>query len=202
MPNVSELAPGLNGEGLLLEGWASTPTLDRHNDQVNPKALEASFRTFLATNPVLLFHHKKSLPPVGRILEGKITDAGLWVKAVMPRPQPGTFAAEVFNAVKEGLLRALSLGAKWTRIPRGGHNEVVKADIQEVSLAPVSVGLDTLLQSVHPTEAKALCGEWMSVPEYEARLEAAQEWLGLQIAGRELQRVAAVLDVVERLRRQ
>lgn len=199
VPSIADLLPARNGEGLILEGMASTPTLDRQNDVVNPQALAESVKSFMATNPVLMFAHKYGLPPIGRVLETKITDAGLWIKAVMPRPEPETFASEVWNAARDGLLRAFSLGARWTRVPRGDHNEIVKADMREISLCPISVGFDTVASSVVPTEAKCLGSEWLTLAEYEQRERDAQDWLLRKRAERELDRIGIRLSVAEML---
>jgi HK97 family phage prohead protease len=172
VPNINTLHPALDGEGLLLEGFASTPALDRHGDKVNPAGLERSVKSFLATNPVLLWHHKLSLPPIGKVLDAQVVEGkGLWVRAVMPRPEAPSFAAEVYAAARDGLLRALSLGAKWKRRDRGTHREVVEADVYELSLCPVAVNPETVANSIRPTEAKALSnGEWISVAEYQRTL--------------------------------
>jgi HK97 family phage prohead protease len=196
VPDVSTLHPALNGDGLLLEGYASTPTLDRHNDVVRPGALTRTIARFMATNPVLMFAHKYGLPPIGRVLEARVEPKGLFIKAVMPRPEPGTFASEVWNAAKEGLMRALSLGATWTRKDRGSYREIIDADCREISLCPISVGFDTVASAIVPTEAKALGGEWLSVAEYAQRQSEARAWLALKLAERKLNLAALKLDVL------
>jgi HK97 family phage prohead protease len=163
VPSVSELHTAENSEGLLLRGYASTPTIDRANDSVNPVALKAAVAKYLATNPVLLWAHKYTLPAIGRVLDARIDARGVYIEALLPRPAENTFAWEVYNSVKTGAVRALSLGAKFFRVPRAGYAEINDARIDEISLCSQSVGFDTLTDSVVPTEVKAL-GDGLWVP--------------------------------------
>src|ERR1035441_2397670 len=102
VPDISTLHPACNGEGLLLSGYASTWDLDRAGDRINPYALDEAVERYMA-NPVLLYAHKSSLPPVGKVLKAQIhRNKGVWIEAIMPRPQDGSFAAEVWQAAKGG----------------------------------------------------------------------------------------------------
>src|SRR5437588_6838338 len=124
VPLVTELHSPIDGDGLLLKGYAASWTLDRRGDAFNPKSLDRAVRKFMSTNPVLLFSHRLSLPPVGKVTKAEIhRDRGLWIEAVMPRPQAGTFASEVWDATKSGILKALSVNGKWFRKDRGTHQE-------------------------------------------------------------------------------
>ena len=60
VPNA-DLHPGLNGEGLLPTGWASTWGLDRAGDRINPHALDQAVEQYMSTNPVLLWSHEMAL---------------------------------------------------------------------------------------------------------------------------------------------
>jgi hypothetical protein len=51
---------------------------------------------YMATNPVLLYSHQYALPPIGRVINAEIhRDKGLFVECLLPKPAPGSFAAEV-----------------------------------------------------------------------------------------------------------
>jgi HK97 family phage prohead protease len=198
VPTVNELHAAENAEGLLLSGYVSTPTLDRANDVVNPHALKAAVAKYLRTNPVLLWAHKLSLPPLGKVLNARIDSRGIFIEALLPRPAPGTFAAEIYNAVKNGVARGLSLGGSFYREARRGFAEVTDMELREISLCSLSVGHDTLVDSVVPTEVKSLGdGLWVdasaSVNEQIAarvrhhchrQLEASIDQLGLELSGR------------------
>lgn len=163
VPSIAALSAAENGEGLILQGWASTPTLDRVGDIVNPAALERSLKQFLATNPVLLWSHRVSLPPIGKVLAAKIDPVrGLWIEALVPKAADGTLRAEIYSALKDGLLKGFSVGAKWARrLIRPGVSEVYSADIYEISLASTPVGFDTFTDSIQPTEVKAIGDLWL-----------------------------------------
>jgi HK97 family phage prohead protease len=163
VPNVNELHAAENAEGLLLSGYVSTPTLDRANDVVNPHALKAAVAKYLATNPVLLWQHRLSLPPLGKVLSARIDSRGIFITALLPKPAPGTFAWDVYSAVKNGVARGLSLGGSFYREARRGFAEVTNMELREMSLCSLSVGHDTLVDSVVPTEVKSL-GDGLWVP--------------------------------------
>jgi len=54
---------------------------------------------------------------------------GVWVKALLPRPVPGSWAESVWNAARQGLLRAWSVGGRWMREAAAGYNRTVGADL-------------------------------------------------------------------------
>jgi HK97 family phage prohead protease len=187
VPDVSTLHPAFSGEGLILTGYAGTWAEDRVLDQINPYALDEAVKKFLASNPVLLWSHKMSLPPIGKILKAVIhRDRGVYIEAFMPRPPDGSFAAEVYNAAKSGLVKAFSLGAKWLRSHRKGYPEIVGADIYECSLASVGVNGQTLADSVTPTQVKCIGDAYVPVAvaaEYKALIDQAADlsWLARQL---------------------
>jgi HK97 family phage prohead protease len=172
VPDVKSLHPALNGEGLLLTGYASTWDLDRAGDRINPFALDSAVEQYMSTNPVLLWSHKYALPPIGRVLKARIDRArGLYIEAVMPRPTDGSFAGEVWQAAKAGIVKAFSLGASWIRSHAKGYQEIVGCDLKEISLCSIGVNGLTLADAITPTAAKSIGGVW--VPDFAARWNAA-----------------------------
>jgi hypothetical protein len=171
VPNVKDLHPALNGEGLLLRGWASDWREDRVGDTIAPFALDVAIKRFMATNPVLLYSHKLALPPIGKILSLEVDPArGLYVEAVMPRPAEGGFAGQVWESAKNQLLRAFSIGGKFLRTI---GSKIVDVDLREISLCSVSINPYTVADSVEPTEVKALGDQWVPVAStINARINA------------------------------
>jgi len=155
LPNVRDLAPALDGDALVLSGFAATWDLDRVGDRFDSRSLDKALQTFMATNPVVLFQHQRGKPPIGKVLEARVDrDKGLWVKALLPRPAAGSWAESVWTAARQGLLRAFSVGGKWVRQAAGGGTaRIVAADLYEISLAPVAINgmahADTLAQVQH-----------------------------------------------------
>jgi HK97 family phage prohead protease len=191
IPDVSELHPAFDGEALLLSGYASTWNLDRVGDRINPFALDEAVKSYMATNPVLLYSHKVSLPPVGKVLKARIDRArGVWIEAIMPKPAGGGFAAEVWESAKSGLLKAFSIGGRFLRSTAKGFTEIIGCDMAEISICSVGVNGETYADSVTPTHVKCLSeGRFVRVadyPEYKALTDqrADLDWLAAQVRRR------------------
>ena len=162
VPNVNNLHPALNGEGLLLTGWAGRWELDRAGDIINSHAMDKAVEQYMSTNPVLLWSHKYALPPIGRVLKMTIDrGTGVYIEAVMPRPPDGSFASEIWHAAKSGIVKAFSLGASWIRSHAKGYQEIVGADLRECSLCSIGVNGLTLADAITPTAAKSIGGVWL-----------------------------------------
>jgi hypothetical protein len=135
----------------------------------------------MATNPVLLYAHNLALPPVGRIVKADIhRDKGLFIEALMPRPEPGSFASEVWTAAKNGVLRAFSASGRWFRKDRGDHHEIHDCDLVELSLCPLAVNGEAFATEIVPTAVKCLGGGgYVSEADYDEAIMAARNGLAL-----------------------
>lgn len=91
----------LGQDGVEIEGYASTPDLDRYKDIVEPSAFSNALTMFMK-NPSLLRSHEPDRP-VGKITEARVTDKGLWVKAIVTEE-------ETKKDVIEDRFRAFSIG--------------------------------------------------------------------------------------------
>jgi len=87
------------------QGWASTPTVDREGEVVLPEALAAALRDYMR-NPIVTYAHDW-LNPIGRTVEARATEAGLWVQMQLGRTAR---AREVWQLVEDRILRSLSIG--------------------------------------------------------------------------------------------
>ena len=109
------------------------------------------------------------------MLEARINRAkGLWIEAVMPRPQDGSFAAEVWQAAKRGIVKAFSLGRAGCDLTRRAFrrsSEVVGCDLREMSLRGIGVNGLTLADAT-PTAAKSVGGIWLP-DTFSSRWDAA-----------------------------
>jgi len=134
---VEKSAEDLEAEEFIgyFEGVASTPAFDLEGDRFSEDVLRRNAER-LSDKPILLIHGRDpSLGPVavGRILEARYVNGKLRIKA-------GIYKSfeEVWRKVKEGLLKALSIGGLvkvFRRLPGGGR-EITDAEITEVSLTP------------------------------------------------------------------
>ncbi|MEM4342194.1 MAG: hypothetical protein QXF97_06545 [Candidatus Caldarchaeum sp.] len=114
------------------EGIASTPDIDLEGDRFTPEVLTKNAEK-LVGKPVMLVHGKAELgpTPVGEILAAKFEN-GLKIKA-------GIYKAfeKIWQAVKNGVLRALSIGGIATKVRKENNGLIIEdAEIREVSLTP------------------------------------------------------------------
>jgi HK97 family phage prohead protease/HK97 family phage major capsid protein len=135
-------------EQRIITGIASTPNTDRQGHQLDPMGA-----SFAASIPLLL-HHDQTLP-VGTVTLSA-SPAGLAFRAEIPQVhEPGPLKDrldETFQAVKAGLLKAVSIGY---RVLEGGAERLAngrlrlkKTEICEVSLTTMPVNPDAVILSV------------------------------------------------------
>lgn len=90
-------------DSISIEGYANCTTVDRTGDVIPMTAWNKALDNYLK-NPIILAHHDHS-NAIGRMIEHKIDDKGLWVKARI-----SAAAEDVFNLIKDGVLTAFSVG--------------------------------------------------------------------------------------------
>lgn len=181
LPDVRDLAPALDGDALVLTGYAATLDLDRVNDRFDRRALADALTTYMATNPVVLFAHDKGKPPIGKVLEARVDAKGLWCRVLLPRPAAGTWASDIWHSARQGLLKAFSVGGRWSREAAAGYSRIVRADLHEISLAPVAVNGHAFASSVQQVQHVKAFSDGTFVPVdsdpidvWDARIAAAE----------------------------
>lgn len=112
-----------------IEGYASTNDVDRHGDVVPSSVWEKGIQNYLK-NPVILAYHDHS-QPIGRMVEYKGDDKGLWIKARV------SSAAKQFSLIKDGILSAFSIGFRVLDAEYNSAAEVFL--IKELELVEISV---------------------------------------------------------------
>ena len=116
------------------EGIASTPDVDLEGDKFLPEVLAKNAER-LKGKPILLLHGRNKEvgdQPIGEILEAKFENGVLKIKA-------GIYKAfkKIWDAVKRGVLKALSIGGIIKKLRREGNVNIIEdAEIREVSLTP------------------------------------------------------------------
>lgn len=116
-------------DSIFIEGYASTVDIDRAGDVVPKSVWEAGMKNYLK-NPIVLAQHDHD-DPIGRMVEHKIDEKGLWIKARI------SAAAEVFNLIKDGVLTAFSIGF---RILDAEYNSAAEVFVvKELELIEISV---------------------------------------------------------------
>ncbi len=133
-----------NGD-LYIKGWASDFDEDRDDEQFEPGAFDHGVKAFMETNPVLLYNHR--FGPGNALCLGQVEvmerrpmpsgKSGMWMEARVDQAEPNTEARQVYNQIKRGTMRGLSVGGKFYRRAVDGVRKIWKADIMEVSVTPV-----------------------------------------------------------------
>jgi len=117
-------------ESLYIEGYASTVDLDRQGDVVPKSVWQAGIQNYLK-NPIILAQHDYD-DPIGRMVDYKIDDKGLWVKARI-----SSAAEECYGLIKDKVLTAFSIGFKVLDAEYNSAAEVFL--IKELELVEISV---------------------------------------------------------------
>jgi HK97 family phage prohead protease len=129
------------GDKLVISGTASNWDVDRVGDAVVRAAMERALTRYME-NPILLFNHSYNLP-AGRVTRAWIDDGGLHIEAELPRPDEPGEARHWWKLVKDGIVRALSIGGRWTRQAIGGVNYLTEIDLTEISVAAQGINAST-----------------------------------------------------------
>lgn len=90
-------------DSISIEGYANSTSVDRVGDVIPMTAWEKALENYLK-NPIILAYHEHD-EPIGRMIDYKVDEKGLWVKARI-----SAAAEDVFNLIKDGVLTAFSVG--------------------------------------------------------------------------------------------
>ena len=135
LPTAEETISSIN-----IEGYASTVDIDRHGDVIPASVWEKGIANYLK-NPVILAYHDHS-EPVGRMLEHRFDEKGLWIKARI-----SAAAEDVFNLVKDGVMTAFSVGFRILDAEYNSAAEVFivkELELHEISVVSVPANQNTL----------------------------------------------------------
>jgi HK97 family phage prohead protease len=114
-----------------IEGYASTRDLDRTGEIVEPGAFAESLTEFMA-NPVLTYMHDWS-NPIGKVTGARIDEVGLFIRANISET-----AEKVWKLIREGILRAFSIGYEVVEEKViGGVNHILRLRLYEVAVVSI-----------------------------------------------------------------
>lgn len=139
------------GGDTYIQGWANKAVVDRGKDIINKDAWQLdNFKKV----PTILFNHDKD-KPVGKGVDVRPTDQGLWIKAKISNSKDPTISM-VRDLVNEGMLNAFSVGfeAKDEQKNTDGVNEITNAELYECSIVTLPMNQD----SVFDVSTKSLVG--------------------------------------------
>jgi HK97 family phage prohead protease/HK97 family phage major capsid protein len=127
-------------QSIMIEGYASTNDKDRHGDVVPAGVWEKGMQEYVK-NPIILAYHNHTMP-VGKMVEHKVDDRGLWIKAKI-----SDAAGDVYKLIKKGILSAFSIGF---RIKDAEYNTAAEVflvkdlELHEISVVSVPANQNTL----------------------------------------------------------
>ena len=114
---------------------ASTGGVDRDDEIILPSAFK-NLKNFLATNPVILWAHNYSVPPIGKATGGRIKDDMLTLDIEFADTE---FGREVKYLYDNGFMSSFSVGfipKAWDRDP-DGRLVFTEVELLETSAVPV-----------------------------------------------------------------
>ena len=137
-------------KGVEIEWYASTKDKDRGHDIVDPQAFKNALDLYM-TNPIVLLQHNME-KPIGVVTEATIDDNGLYIKARITQDVDW-----VISAIKNGVLRAFSIGYKIkdsefleeeTSDGRDYANIIKDLSLFEISVVSVPMNAYSLMKSI------------------------------------------------------
>lgn len=136
--STKSLNENIEGD-FIVEGIASTPTLDSDNDSLN--SLGATFRTM--PFPFILNHDHQN--PVGQVIEATPTHKGIKVKIRIPYVKEiGKLKEQTdyaIHAIKYNIISGLSVGFSANKsdakVNQKGGLDINKFEVHELSLTPL-----------------------------------------------------------------
>jgi HK97 family phage prohead protease len=139
---TSELK-SIDEKEMTLTAYVSTGARDRMNESLDPAGVDL---TNYRKNPVVLWAHDYSLPPIGKAEWVKRDKSGVLSKVKFAST---AFAQEIFQLYKEGFLKAFSVGFVPTKTEDGdGQKEprrtYRKWEMLEFSAVPVPANPEAL----------------------------------------------------------
>jgi HK97 family phage prohead protease len=129
-----------SGTDVVIEGWANKAVVDDVGDLMKFDNVDLGR---YKKNPILLYNHDRNLP-IGRVIEIKVSEAGLWVKAVISNSSD-QIVSYIRDLVKEGILKTFSIGfePKEENYNRAeGYNVISKWRLNELSIVTLPANID------------------------------------------------------------
>jgi len=125
----------VNQEERIIEGYAATWDVDDEGETFDKSAFDSSLSHYM-NRPVLLWQHghdsEIGMNPIGRVIEAKVTELGLWVKAQIYKADK--HADRAWNLIQQGV-RHFSVGAIGSRVRKAGSH-ILEWPLVEISVEP------------------------------------------------------------------
>ena len=133
---------------------ASSRAEDRDQEIILPASF-TNLKAYLKTNPVILWAHDYSKPPIAKAVDGEITDDSLILDIEFAETE---FAQEVKYLYDEGFMSSFSVGfipKNWDRDP-DGKLVFTECELLETSCVPVPANAQANIMRSVKTAGKEL----------------------------------------------
>lgn len=138
----------------VIEGIATTPATDRTGDIVEPSG--AQFKL-----PIPLLWQHDSRQPIGHVIDAKVTDAGITIKAQLAKvAEAGPLKDrldEAWQSLKAGLVRGLSIGFKSIKAARIGdtwHEQFLEWEWLELSAVTIPANQEASITAIKSIDSQ------------------------------------------------
>jgi len=153
-------------EGRVIEAVVSTPAVDRMNDSIDVNGWELD--NFKA-NPVVLFGHDSSAPPIARALNTWVDGNQLRSRARFFDESENPMSELTLRLIRAGGLNATSVGFipkvwQWTEDRGGIGIDFISQELMEWSVVPIPANPEALIASAKGLDSKALLAWAERVP--------------------------------------
>lgn len=124
---------------VIIEGYAADFEIDRQGEAFLPGAFDDACKKATRAEIPLLFEHDNKRQ-LGVIEELRVDpERGLWTRARIAKAQAGTWAEDVVDKVKRGMMKGLSVrGLSKVKMTANGPR-IGTIDLAEISVTPVPV---------------------------------------------------------------
>lgn len=126
--------------GLVIEGMAAVFSgIDRENENFAPSAFAAIEDALKRPSGLPLLYHHQRASVIGRVLDLKVTKAGLWMRAAVDPQRTTSPLRWIVDAIRRGTIKSLSVGGLFKRKLTEAGTKIVAADILEISATALPV---------------------------------------------------------------
>lgn len=130
----------VEGDGtLILKGILATCDVDRQGEKFDESSLRSAFQRYYERSPLVVLNHKLS-QGIGKLIDATFNKRGqIEVEAEIYKPPAGDPTEGAYNLIRNGVLRALSIGGRWRKVPL--PNGVTKLYVSEIVESSVATGI-------------------------------------------------------------
>lgn len=133
--------------------------LDAEGETFLKGALADAIPTFLERSGVLAWHHRPGEYPLGRVLEMREDDVGVWFRARLDKPDVGAPTRWLYDAVKRGTMRGVSIGGFFgDRVATGGFSRAIHKVLRLTEVSLTTRPMDDAPGLLNVAEVKAIMG--------------------------------------------